>query len=277
MTKKLLLILTPLLLPLLYIFLHFAPLLLPLFLAYLIYLNLSKSAHRSNSLLVRKKFPLSLASLVLFVFSLLFLKAESSFLDKYLQPSLSSRPYFTTRQQDRFYSSTPFSFPIYLSQNTGSVNLVKLDLTYQANSLQFLGLEKNSLQNTLLLSSYYHSQDTYLSLLLSPASSEFSSPDSLLVSLRFLPLTAGQTTLTILPTSKIYQSSQNIHFSRPQTFPLSLYPAPPSSDIPDSLNIPLLSLPQNNDQPPASYLPSRVYLSELVYKLDTRLLSLFWL
>jgi len=277
MTKKLLLILTPLLLPLLYIFLHFAPLLLPLFLAYLIYLNLSKSAHRSNSLLVRKKFPLSLASLVLFVFSLLFLKAESSFLDKYLQPSLSSRPYFTTRQQDRFYSSTPFSFPIYLSQNTGSVNLVKLDLTYQANSLQFLGLEKNSLQNTLLLSSYYHSQDTYLSLLLSPASSEFSSPDSLLVSLRFLPLTAGQTTLTILPTSKIYQSSQNIHFSRPQTFPLSLYPAPPSSDIPDSLNIPLLSLPQNNDQPPANYLPSRVYLSNLIYRLDTQILSLFWL
>jgi len=277
MTKKLLFVFTPLALPILYILLHFIPLLLPLFLAYLVYLNFNQSINKRSSFIPKRKSLLVFISLLLFTFSLLFLKAESSFLDKYLQPSLSSRPYFTTRQQDRFYSSTPFSFPIYLSQNTGSVNLVKLDLTYQADSLQFLGLEENSLQNTLLLSSYHHSQDAYLSLLLSPTSSEFSSPDSLLASLRFLPLTAGQTILTILPTSKIYQSSQNIHFSRPQTFPLSLYPAPPSSDIPDSLNIPLLSLPQNNDQPPANYLPSRVYLSNLIYRLDTQILSLFWL
>lgn len=277
MTKKYLLILSPLLLPLVYLFLHLAPLFSPLFLAYLVYLRINQSSKRKTSPFKKRNTLFILASLFLFSFSLLFLKLESSFFNNFLQPNLTSRPYFTTRLQGRIHSSSPFSFPLYLSQATDSVNLIKLDLTYQSDSLQFLGIEENSLQNTLLLSSYYNSQDAYLSLILSPTSAEFSSPDSLLLSLHFLPLTAGQSSITILPTSKIYKSSQNIHFSRPQAFSLSLYPSLPSSEKSEALDTPLLSLAQNNDLHPSSSLPLRVSLSDLIYRLDKRLLSLFLL
>lgn len=277
MTKKYLLIFSPLLLPLVYFFLHLAPLFSPLFLAYLVYLRINQSSKRKASPLKKRNTLFILASLFLFFFSLLFLKLESSFLSNFLQPNLTSRPYFTTRLQGRIHSSSPFSFPIYLGQATDSVNLIKLDLAYQSDSLQFLGIEENSLQNTLLLSSYYNSQDAYLSLILSPTSAEFSSPDSLLLSLRFLPLTAGQSSITILPTSKIYKSSQNIHFSRPQAFSLSLYPSLPSSEKSEALDTPLLSLAQNNDLHPSSSLPLRVSLSDFIYRLDKRLLSLFLL
>jgi len=281
--KKILLLSLPLFFPLLFVLFHLFPFVFPLFVLILLIVFLKKNFSRITSISSKQASPylITLVSSLLFLFlSLLYIKAESHRLNSFFLLEQNPRPFFTTKLQPRVYSSSNFVFPLYLNQNLVSVNLTKVDLSYDPTYLSFQYLNQDSLQDVSIYSSSCNPKTGLLTLVIAPKAKKFSLPQTKLVSIHFKALTPGLTKVSLLPSSKIYQAStepRNLYLFKTVSFNIPIYPsqeAPsPEADLsPDEVIF--VSSNENLTIPPYS-VPVRLTFLTIIESLDELILTLY--